>query len=215
MTNRTVSLLRTLFSYWIEDQKADSNPCVGVRRHAEAKRTRLVSMQEWWAIHEQAGARLRVIMKLAFLSGQRIGDVLAIRRNQMTDDGIRFKQQKTGAQLMVKWSPDLKAAVAEALALHRGVPALTLFIGRKGKPPDYRTVHKQWENACKAAGVEDARPNDQRAQSATATKRQGKNATHLLGHKSAAMTDRYLRDRDTPEVDGPILRQALDVGQKR
>jgi integrase len=214
MTNRIVSLLRTMFGYWLEWQLAEHNPCVGVRRFQEAKRERLITMEEWWSIYDQAGPRLRVIMKLALLTGQRIGDVLTIRRNQLTDGGIEFRQQKTGAKLVVKWSPDLRIAVDEALAMHRGVPALTLFLGRKGKPPNYRSVLLQWHAACKAAGVQDAKPNDQRAQSLTGAEEQGRDPTALAGHASEAMTKRYLRGRKAKQVDGPILRQALDVGQK-
>jgi integrase len=214
MTNRIVSLLRTMFGYWLEWGKADDNPCVGVKRYREAKRKRLISMEEWSAIYEHAGPRLRVIMKLAFLTGQRITDVLKIHRRQLTDDGIAFRQQKTDKPLIVAWSPDLKTAVGEARALH-GIPALWLFVGRKGKHADYRTVLLQWHNACQAAKVEDALPNDQRAQSLTNAKRQGKNPTKLAGHATEAMTDRYLRDRDAELVEGPSLRQALDVGQKR
>lgn len=214
MTNRVVSLLRTLFGYWLEAQLCEHNPCAGVRRHEEAQRERLIAPAEWSAIYEKAGPRLRLIMRLALLTGQRIGDVLKLRRNQLTEAGIEFAQQKTGKRLTVKWSPDLRAAVDEALALHGGVPALTVLIGRNGKPPNYRSVHRQWVDACVAAGVEDARPNDQRAQSATAAKRQGKSATKLLGHAGEAMTNRYLRGRESDEVEGPDLRQALDVGQK-
>lgn len=215
MTNRIVSLLRTMFGYWLEWGKAENNPCVGVKRYYEAKRKRLIAMHEWSAIYDKAGHRLRAIMKVAFLTGQRIGDVLKIHRRQMLDEGITFRQQKTDKPLTVKWSPDLRAAIAEARELHGGVPALWLFVGRKGKHADYRTVLKQWHDACTAAGIEDALPNDQRAQSLTNAKRQGKNATKLAGHATEAMTDRYLRDRDAELVEGPNLRQALDVGQKR
>lgn len=214
MTNRVVSLLRTLFNYWVEAQIVDSNPCIGVKRHVEKKRKRYITDAEWWAIYEKAGARLKAIMRIAYLTGQRIGDVLRIRRRQITEAGIEFKQQKTGAKLLVKWSPDLRVAVAQALEMHGGIPSMTLFLGRKGKSPDYRSVLEQWHNACAAAGIEDALPNDSRAKSATDTKQQGGDATALLGHTSAAMTERYLRDRETPQVDGPFLRQALDVGQK-
>lgn len=207
MTNRKLSFLRTVFNYAVEWQLVDSNPCVGVKRNTEAKRKRYITDTEWWAIHDKAGPRLRAIMRLQYLTGQRIGDVLSIRRSQLTEAGIEFKQQKTDAKLTVKWSPDLRAAVAEALALHRGVPALTLFLGRNGKAPDYRSVLLQWHEAASAAGVGDARPNDQRAKAATDAKRQGKNATGLLGHTSPAMTERYLRDRETPEVDGPTFRE--------
>lgn len=207
MTNRIVSLLRTLFGYWLEAELCDSNPCVGVKRHVEAKRTRYITDDEWRSIYQQAGPRLRVIMRIQYLTGQRIMDVLGIRRSQITDAGIEFRQQKTGAKLVVKWSPDLRAAVTDALALHLGVPSLTLFVGRTRKSPDYHSVLAQWNTACVAAGVKDARPNDQRAKSATDTKRQGKNATALLGHTNESMTDRYLRDRETPQVEGPAFQQ--------
>lgn len=207
MANRVLSVLRMVFAYAVEEQLVDSNPCVGIKRHAEKKRTRLISATEWDAIHEAAGPRLRVIMQLQFLTGQRIGDVLKIRRSQITADGIAFKQQKTKAQLLVRWSPELRAAVAAAEALHDGPPTLTLLRGRWGGAPDYRSVLEQWNVACEAAKVEDAKPNDGRAMSATNVKRQGGDAQALLGHTSPAQTERYLRDRETPEVKGPSIKK--------
>lgn len=207
MTNRVVGLLRTLFGYWLEWGHADTNPCVGVRRYKEPRRTRLITMDEWWAIHQHAGPRLQAIMKVAYLTGQRIGDVLSLRRAQCTAAGIEFKQQKTGKLVTVRWSPELEAARDEALALHGRIPGLTLFPGRKGKPPDYRSVLLQWHTACKAAGVCDAKPNDQRAQALTAARREGKSAQALAGHSTEAMTARYLRDRAADEVDGPTLKR--------
>lgn len=214
MANRVLSVLRTVFNHAVEAQLVDSNPCVGIPRLPEPKRKRLLTADEWGAIHAHASPRLRVIMELQYLTGQRISDVLKIRRSQMTEDGIEFEQQKTGARLLVRWTPELKATVARANALSK-VPAVTLLRSRTGKAPDYRTVALEWTKARKAAQVTDARLNDGRAMSATATKKQGKNARALLGHKSDAMTERYLRDRETPQVEGPSFRQALDVGQKR
>jgi integrase len=214
MTNRVVSLLRTLFGYWVEDQLCDTNPCIGIKRHEENKRTRLITDDEWWAIYDKAGPRLRVAMRLQFLTGQRINDVLKIKRSQLVEQGIEFAAQKTKKRLIVRWSPDLRSAVADAIALHGLVPSLYLLPSKRRKAPNYRSVLHQWDVACAAAGVEDARPNDQRAQSLTATKREGKNAQALGGHSTEAMTARYLRDRDTPVVDGPSIRQPLDVGQK-
>lgn len=213
MANRLLSFTRKVFDNAMRWEEVEMNPCAGAKRYKEGARTRRLTIGEWWAIYDQAGPRLRVIMKLQYLTGQRIGDVLRIRRSQFTDVGIDFKQQKTGNRLTVKWSPELRQAVAEALELHGGTPALTLFLGRGGKAPDYRSVLLQWHTACKAAKVEDALPNDQRAQSASDAKLQGKDATGLLGHRNKAMTDRYLRDRNPEAFDGPTLRQALDVRQ--
>ncbi len=213
MANRVLSFMRQVFADLVEHQAVDSNPCIGVKRYAEAKRKRLLNDEEWHAIHEKAGPRLKIIMELQNLTGQRIGDVLSIRRNQITDEGIVFEQQKTEARLLVRWSPELRAAVKAAKEMGDGVATLALLRGVDGKPPDYGSVSLQWRKACEAAGIEDARLNDGRARSATMARRQGKNAQALLGHTSAAMTERYIRDRETAQVDGPSIRS--QIGQKK
>lgn len=207
MANRCLSVLRIVFAWAVEWQRVDSNPCIGVKRLTEAKRTRLLSDAEWRAIYDQAGDRLKAIMRVQLLTGQRIGDVLSIRRSQLTEVGIEFEQQKTDARLVVRWSPDLRSAVEAAIALLGGAPTLTLFRSSTGGPPDYHSVHEQFKRAARLAKVDDARPNDQRAQSGTKTKQQrGKAAaTALLGHTKPQQTETYLRDREAPEVDGPAL----------
>jgi integrase len=207
MANRITSFLRTVFTYAVEWQIVDSNPCIGVRRHAERKRTRLIDDAEWRSIYAQAGPRLRVVMDLQYLTGQRINDVLKIRRSQITDEGISFEQQKTGEKLVIRWSRHLRATVAAAEALSAGKPpALTLLRGRYNGAPDYRSVLLQWNEACKAAGVEDARLNDGRAKSATAANSQGLSAQALLGHTTPQHTDRYIRERAGHEARGPKMR---------
>lgn len=222
MSNRVIGFLRTVFEYAVEWGEADANPCYGVKGHKEPKRKRYVSDAEFHAIHAKADKRLQVIMDLQYFTGQRINDVLTLRRSKISEAGILIKPQKTenssGAEMLLRWSPELKDAVERAKALSGNVPAVTLLRGRGGKAPNYRTVAAQFAKAAKAAGVEDVRPNDQRAKSATDAKKQGKNPRALLGHTSDSMTERYLRQHDTPEVEGPSMgsiRQALDVGQKR
>jgi len=207
MANRCLTVLRIVFTWAVEWQRVDSNPCIGVKRLPEAKRKRLLSDAEWKAIYLKAGPRLKLIMRLQLLTGQRIGDVLSIRRSQLTDAGVEFAQQKTDARLVVKWSPDLRSAVEDALALLGEAQTLTLFRSSTGGPPDYSSVREQFANAAAEAGVEDARPNDQRAQSGTKIKQQqGKAAaTALLGHVNPSQTETYLRDREAPEVEGPSL----------
>jgi integrase len=210
MANRITSFLRTVFSYAVEWQIVDSNPCIGVRRHAEAKRKRLITDDEWRAIYAHAGPRLRVIMELQYLTGQRINDVLKIRRSQITDEGLTFEQQKTGEKLVIRWSRHLRTTVAAAEALSAGKPpALTLLRGKYNGAPDYRSVLKQWNDACAAAGVEDARLNDGRAKSATAANKQGLDAQALLGHTTPQHTDRYLRDRAGHEARGPKMKKRV------
>lgn len=211
MTNRKLSFLRTVFNYAVEWQLVEANPCIGVKRHDEKRRPRYLSDEEFRAIREKAGDRLQVIMDLLYLTGQRIEDVLNIRRSDLTDRGILFKPIKTEnssqVRLCVAWNDDLRAVVERAKALNQRFSTLTLLHGRTGKAPEYRSVLKQWHEARMAAGVEDATPHDLRAKSASDTDKQGKDAQALLGHASEAMTQRYLRLLDTPEVSGPTFKK--------
>jgi integrase len=214
MANRCLSVLMVTFQYAVEEQIVGSNPCVGVDRLTEHKRDRYLTDAEYTAIWTKAGERLRVIIDLAYYTGQRIGDVLAIRRADLTDEGIRFRQGKTKTTLTVAWTPPLEDAVARAKALHRSVVAFTLLHNRRGKAPDYRTVRDQWDRAVLAAGIQDAHIHDLRAKALTDAKREGKNPTALAGHANAAMTDRYIRLRESPVVQGPSIRQSIDSSKK-
>lgn len=203
MANRYLTVLRIVFDYALELQLVDTNPAIGVKRLAEAQRDRLLSLDEYKRIYEHADPRLQVIMDLCYLTGQRIGDVLGIRYADISEDGISFRQGKTGARLLVGWSPELRAVVDRAKALHGNVRAFTLLHTRRGKAPSYKRIHEQWDAAVQASGVPNAHLHDLRAMSATAADAAGINATALLGHTSPAMTRRYLRSKQTPVVQGP------------
>jgi integrase len=209
MANRCLSVLRQAFDYALEAQVIDSNPAVGVRRHKERKRDRLITADEYEAIYAKAGPRLQIIMDLLIRTGQRITAVLRIMRSDLTDDGIRFPKHKTDGKGTVKWTPELRAVVDRALALHGKVSYMTLLFNRRRKAPDYRSVRDQWEAACKAAGVADAHIHDLRAVAGTTAEEQGLNPQALLMHSSPQNTQRYLRSKKEPKVQGPSFRQSV------
>lgn len=207
MGNRMLSVMRVLFGQWVEWQLIDSNPCVGIRPYKEKGRERYLTEAEFKEIHAKAGPRLQVIMELQYWTGQRISDVLRIRHEDITEQGISFRQQKTGARITVQWTPGLRATVEKARELQGNVLSLkTLLRNKRGKAPDYQSVYRQWEKARKAAGIEDARLNDTRAAAITDVDEAGGNATGLAGHTTAAMTRRYIRHRKPKLVSGPSIR---------
>lgn len=209
MANRCLSVLRQVFHHALEQQLVTSNPAIGIRRHVERKRTRLITPEEYAAIYRCAVPRLQVIMDLLRITGQRVRDVLGIRRADITLEGIRFRQAKTDARLIVRMTPELSAVVERAKSLHGNLRALTLLHNRRGKAPDYRTTRDQWDRACAAAGITDAHMHDLRAVAATWARKQGLDATALLGHASPQQTARYLRERDEPLVEGPSFGQPV------
>ena len=209
LANTCLTVLKLIFDYAVENELVEDNP-VTVKRFREKKRTRLIALTEYAAIYAKARPRLQVIMDLCIRTGQRIGDVIAIRRADLLPEGIRFQQQKTQAKEIVPWTPELRAVVDRAKSLHGNLTALTLLHNRRGKPLTYWAVYDTWKKARKAAGVCDARIHDLRAVAATWAKKQGKNATALLGHSSPAQTERYLRDKEEVVADGPSFGHLID-----
>ena len=217
--NRVISFLRQVFAYALEQQLVESNPAIGIRRYREHVRERMIRPSEYAAIYAKAAPRLQVIMDLLYLTGQRITDVLNIRLKDLQDEGIAFKQQKTGARLIVEWTPELRAAVDRATALHGKVRSLSfddprrspaLLPAKQGKPPNYNAVKDQFDDARALAGLKDITLHDIRAMSLTAADLQGKDATALAGHTTEAQTVRYLRDKTIPVVSGPSFRHLKD-----
>ncbi len=219
MTNRCLSVLRQVFDYALEEQIVDSNPAVGIKRLPETQRERLISRAEFDAIYAEASPRMQCMMDLWYLTGQRVMDVVKIHRADIRDDGIYFKQDKTGERLIVQWSQELQAVIERAKSLNGNVRSMTLFSTQRGKnrggSPGYGTVRDQWRAACAAAGVEDADLRDLRAMSGTAAEAQGKDPTALLGHASRSMTKRYLRGKQIPQVEGPSFGRIVNGATKK
>lgn len=214
MANRCLSFLRLVFAYALEWGECASNPCIGIRRHTEIARGRYITDEEYAAIYAKAGPRLQVIMELCYCTAQRITDVLGIRASDLLEEGIRFQPRKTtkrdqrgresGHSIIVARSPRLDAAIERAKALPGPkVRGMTLLLGRRGRPPSYTVVKKQWDQARRAAGVEDVHIHDLRAKALTDARREGLDATALAAHTNARMTERYIRLRETPVVQGP------------
>ncbi|WP_338791188.1 tyrosine-type recombinase/integrase [Pseudomonas sp. AE27] len=206
MSNRVISFLRMVFAYALEQQVVDSNPCIGIKRHAEKKRDRYITDDEFSAICASASDYMRSIFEMCYLTGQRISDVLSIRLADISPAGIAFEQQKTGAKLVVAMSPDLEDLLGRIKALPRRVRGLTLFCARSGgKPVSYETVKQAFRSACVEANIEGATIHDLRAKSLTDTDRQGNDAQKLGGHTDPKMTKRYLRLREIDIAHPPAM----------
>ena len=210
MANRILGFLRSVFHYALDRGMVESNPCIGVRRNREKPRDRYLTDAEYLAIRAAASPDLLPVIDVAYLTGQRIGDVLAIKREHISEDGISFRAQKTGARVLVTMTPDLQAAIEAAKAIPRWVASMYLFSTKRGgRPYAYTTVRDMWNRACAKAGIEDAHLHDLRAKALTDAKRQGHDAQALGGHTTEAMTLRYIRDRATVVAMGPVR-----VGEK-
>lgn len=208
IANTMRNVLKQVFAAAVISGKCDINPVQFVAPRRVNKRDRYITDAEFDAIRKHATPTMRAIMDVCYLTGQRIGDILSLRLQDITDDGIYFKQQKTGNRLKVTMTPDLAAVIAEARTLNASVRGMTLFHSRSGKPFSYWTVRTLWERATLAAGVEDAHIHDIRAKAATDAKSQGLDSKTLLGHSTDSAHLRYLRSKEIPVAEPVKLRRS-------
>lgn len=143
--NREVALLSHIYRKAIRWGLAESNPCQGVERNKERPDDRYIEDSEFWTVHEQAPAHIRSAMELAYLTGQRQADVLNLQRGQLRDDGIYFKQAKTGKELIVRWSLELRAVVDRALGTPSAIASVWIIHNRKGQKYTSSGFQGMWQ----------------------------------------------------------------------
>lgn len=178
----------------------NSNPCATVSRNRTESRGRYLNDAEYQLISQHATEALRAIMRVTYLTGQRMVDIIKMRLSDITDDGILVVQQKTGKKQLFLWTEELREAIAEAKALERPIRGMTLFCTRTGRPYNDSNLRKQWAASCEKAGVENAQFRDLRSKAATDAAELEQDYQAILGHTSKAMSDRYVKRYATQKV---------------
>jgi integrase len=116
MGNRERAVLSSAFEFGLRQGFGTANPCRGVRRNTERPRRRYVSDSEFLEAFEAAPEPLQDALALALLTGLRQGDLRALRRESVAEDGLRVTESKTGKRKVVGWSDALRFFVRRALA---------------------------------------------------------------------------------------------------
>ena len=200
-----VSRLFNLAERW-EWRPQHSNPVRGVERARQDARDRVLSPPELAALAaalNKAEARSPAnvaAIRFAAVTGLRIGEVLAVRWEHVDFEAGRLllPETKTGRR-----SHDLPTA---ALAILTAIPRIGdwAFTNTGTEAATYKYVRAQFAAAAKAAGLEDVRLHDLRRTVMTRAAAAGV-GTHvlrdLLGHKTTAMADRYVRAVGNPVRD--------------
>lgn len=143
--NREIALLSHVFKKAIRWGIVSLNPCTGVERNEEKPRDRYVEDWEFAAVYQRAPEHLQIIMDLAYITGQRQADLLNIRLQDLTDEGILFKQAKTGAKLCVEWSDSLRSVIDRAKAIEKDVASMWLISNKKGQRYTSSGIQTAWQ----------------------------------------------------------------------
>ena len=205
MANTGKSIITTVLKLAIRRGIIERNPATEVENITVKRRTRYITDDEYRAIREHSTPVLRAAMDLSYVTGARIGDVLAIRLRDIGADGLTIRQGKTGKLQMFAWNSALVQAIDNAKAIKRAVGSLFLLCTLRGQAYKYAQINEWWVKARIAAGIDDVHFHDIRGKAATDGKRAGIDYQALLGHTTKAMSDSYIKLEDAQIVE-PMAR---------
>lgn len=164
-------------------------------RMPKVTRTRYVTDEEVAALKKLANPRMRIAIDLACNIGQRRGDLLKLKHEDCTHDGIVIRQGKTGAGVIIRWTPALRKIIRSAKALSPDIPREFVLRTADGGPYSSGGFSAIWQRLMQRfvdAGGARFTFHDLRAK-AGSDKGTVEEAQALLGHTSAETTKRVYK----------------------
>ena len=222
--NQCRATLSAAYSFAIELGVATANPVRDTKKVPIPKRKRYLENEEIEKIAASGPPVVRAVVNLAYVTGQRISDVLDLEIEQSAGEFVCLIQRKTGHRMKLRRTKDLSAVIAQAkatcsallLKAHKNAKPKTIIFNRRGAPYTYDGFSTIWQRARVASGVLDARIHDVRAKALTDAEELGMDAQRLAGHASRATTEIYLRGRRAFIADPlPSLPPARTAARKK
>jgi integrase len=208
--NREIALLSTIFTHAREWGLTDkANPCSRLRRNKEVPRDFYAGEIVWNAVYEEADQELKDAMDLAYLSGQRPGDVLKVSKTDINNGFLRVGQDKTGKLLRIRLHDSRLGIFLNELLDRKAMAGITtsvLITNKNGLRMSYAMLRNRWDEARERAAT-NAAANGDTGLAATIRQFQFRDirpkaaseiedinrASRLLGHSTEEMTKRVYR----------------------
>jgi enterobacteria phage integrase len=196
MANLTQKILRVLMQYAIDVGWRNDNPVAGIKPYRLGTRhtwsdEELAAFEARWPL----GTRERLAYALLLYTGQRVGDVVRMRRQDISKGRISLVQQKTGAALSIPIHPRLQEVLAAGPA--RGFHLIGDQHGRAIRPS---ALTKMMTRAAAAAGLgHECLPHGLRKACLRRLAEHGGSAKEIAaisGHKSLGEVERYTAAAD-------------------
>ena len=196
MANLTRSVLRRLFSYAIDLGMRRDNPFERVPKykmgtHHTWTDAQLQAFEKRWPL----GTRQRLAYALLLFTGQRVSDVVRMRRVDIQKGAIYTVQVKTGAELYVAIHPALERALKSGPS--NGIYLIGDRVGRPIKPS---TLSRLIRTAAKAADLSaDCVAHGLRKAALRRLAEHGSTSKQIQavsGHRSLSEIERYTRQAD-------------------
>ena len=188
-SNRELATFRAMLGFGVNRGMVMANPARGVTKNREAPRDRYVTDAEFRAVYKVQPKPIQTLMSICYLTGLRIGDVLALRFRDCSSDYLHASEGKTGKRVRFTWSNQLREIVESAKSMDS---EFIVSLNGRQLQPAYATKTFRLNFP---GGVLPWVLKDLRAKSAT-DRESPEEASFALGHSGQSLTDRhYLRNQ--------------------
>jgi len=192
--NREIACLKVIFNRAVKNDKAEKNPSQGIKLLKENnERDRILAPEEYDLLLVHTPAHLKPIIKLAYHSGMRQGEILHLTWDQVDlKEGfikLRPEYTKTNEGRLVPLNRELLTMLKQ---MPRGLPGIRVFPG-KGKAWG-STFQRAFDEARKKAGIENFTFHDLRHTAINNWRLQGHDFFRIMaasGHKTMNVFKRY------------------------
>lgn len=199
--NRSLEVIRHVFSLARRWGYVDVNPAKSLGRHEESPRDRNVTLDEYLEVYTMASPAYQIAMEIARITGMRQGDILKLKWSEVTQDGVFNHANKNNRKLLYKMNPSLQFTLNEAKGILSGAISHYVIPSKKGGRFTSSGFQSGWQRLMRRVvekGIEHFTFHDIRAL-ASGMKVDDKSAAELLGNTLAATIKHYRRGFKTIE----------------
>lgn len=200
--------LSKVFSYAVDDEIIERNPCTGIeRRYSGSRRDAVWTLEMIYLFRSKAKPHILLAFEMALHTGQRQGDLLSLSWKDYDGTHLQFRQSKTGKRVKVRASNRLQAMLAPL-----DKASLRILLNSRGRPWTKDGFKTSWGKECKRLGIEGVTFHDLRGTFITERRREGSTVEQIAsisGHsisEVSSVLERYYLADDQQASDAVILR---------
>lgn len=210
--NRVLEVLRKAFNLASQWGWHDENPCIGVKRNVETRRSRYLSNEERLQLLLALNHHSEIIsanaIKFMLLTGARKGEVFNASWNQFDLDTAVWVKPASHTKQRREHRVVLSSAAVKMLKKIKETTEGSFAFPGKSPDDPLQDVKRTWQSVCKEASIENCRLHDLRHSFAAVLVSNGASLPivgAMLGHSQPNTTARYAHLMDEP------LRHAVEM----
>ena len=211
--NRELDTLRSIFSKAVEWGTLREHPMRGVRRlKVDNRRTRILTETEQLSLLQACPKMLAGIVRLALITSARIGELLAVKWDDVSDRELVFPETKNGRARSIPVSPAMKAVFDQC---PRGRSPWVFTNPRTRRPYTVNGVAHVFRRAVERAGIRtgDVTLHTLRHTAISRMIAMGVDDFTVMaisGHRSIRMLERYTHPTEPRKLDALETFAAVD-----